>query len=105
LFFYWACCRKAIETLCPLFSIWLCVASSQEFRQHLAFIEKAQDDMVFDTYLSEANPWFFPHNWIYSLVSSGRDDTAPCINALHFHEASMLNGYLLSSHLARLLAR
>ena len=40
-FFYWACCRRAIHTLCPLFSIWLCVASSLEFRQHLAFLATA----------------------------------------------------------------
>jgi len=69
-FFSWACCRRVSHTLCPLFSISLCVANSLEFRQHLAFLAPAQDDRVFDNYLSEASSWVFPYNWVYSLIST-----------------------------------
>ena len=41
----WACCREDIDTLYLFLVMWLCVASSQEFRQHSAVVEKARDDM------------------------------------------------------------
>jgi len=104
LFFYWACCRKATFIPCPLLELWNCVANSQEFWQHLHSIEKAQDDMVFDTYLSEANPCVFSPNGLSHLVLSGMEDTVPCIITLPFHAALMLHVDLLPSHLVRFLA-
>jgi len=72
----WACCRKDVDTLCLLFVMWLCVTSSHEFRQHLAFVDQAQDEMVFGISLSEANSWFYYIHWICSLVSSVRNEAA-----------------------------
>jgi len=55
--------------------------------------------------LCTTNSWFFSIHWICSLVSSVRNETAYCIDALRFLEDLVIPRYLLSSPLTWLLPR
>jgi len=64
------CYWKDIGTFCLLILKWLCVASSQELRQHQSSVDKAQDEKVFSPSLSEATLWYYSMNWMWWVCSS-----------------------------------
>jgi len=86
----WACCREDVDTLCLFLVMWLCVASSQAFRQHSAIVDKARDDMGFGKRLSEATFWLFSIPWQCFFISPDRHEAAACIDDLQCSEDFVL---------------